>query len=50
MNFTQCARKRRSKTSMQAYNACIEQILYVDNQIEGYQLFYIRISPQNKDG
>ena len=29
---------------MQAYNACIEQILYVDNQIEGYQLFYIRIS------
>ena len=29
---------------MQAYNACIEQILYVDNQIEGYQLFYILIS------
>ena len=30
---------------MQAYNASIEQILYVDNQIEGYRLFYIRISP-----
>ena len=30
---------------MQAYNVCIEQILYVDNQIEGYRLFYIRISP-----
>ena len=23
---------------------CLEQILYVDNQIEGYQLFYILIS------
>ena len=45
MRSARCARKQRSKTSMQAYNASIEQILYVDNQIEGYRLFYIRISP-----
>ena len=29
---------------MKASNSCLEQILYVDNQIEGYQLFYILIS------
>ena len=39
------AKEEKSKTSMQAYNACIDQILYVDNQIEGYRLFYIRIRP-----
>ena len=35
---------------MKTSNTCLEQILYVDDQIEGYQLFYIRISLQNKDG
>ena len=35
---------KRVKTSMKTSKTCLEQILYVDNQIEGYQLFYILIS------
>ena len=45
MRSARCARKQRSETPMKAYNTCIEQILYVDNQIGGYRLFYIRIRP-----
>ena len=38
------AKEQKSKTLMKTSNTCLEQILYVDNQIEGYQLFYILIS------